>query len=163
MLLSNPMTRALFLIAALAAAGAAGAQTIYRWTDAQGKTHYTSDPPPGTSRNVVRPRVNSYAAPAAAGTPAAETPAAAPRPAAAPAGPVIMYATSWCPYCAKARAYFSRNGIAYTEYDIEKSATANAEFKRLGGRGVPLILVGRERVEGFNELAFEFAWQKATY
>ncbi len=66
-----------------------------------------------------------------------------------------MYATSWCPYCAKARAYFARTGIAYTEHDIEKSADARAEFKRLGGRGVPLILVGNEKMAGFNELAFE--------
>jgi glutaredoxin len=62
-----------------------------------------------------------------------------------------MYATSWCPYCAQARAYFGRKGITYTEYDIEKSATAKAEFRRLGGRGVPLILVGREKMSGFSE------------
>ena len=72
-----------------------------------------------------------------------------------PAQPVVMYATSWCPYCAKARAHFARTGTAYTEYDIEKSADARAEFKRLGGRGVPLILVGNEKMAGFNELAFE--------
>jgi len=34
---------------------------------------------------------------------------------------VKMYATSWCPYCAKARAYFARRNIAYVEVDIEKS------------------------------------------
>jgi glutaredoxin len=72
-----------------------------------------------------------------------------------PAQPVVMYATSWCPYCAKAREYFARTGTAYTEYDIEKSADAHAEFKRLGGRGVPLILVGNQKMAGFNELAFE--------
>jgi len=72
-----------------------------------------------------------------------------------PAQEVVMYATAWCPYCAKARAYFARTGTAYTEYDIEKSADARAEFKRLGGRGVPLILVGNEKMAGFNELAFE--------
>jgi glutaredoxin len=72
-----------------------------------------------------------------------------------PPQPVVMYATAWCPYCAKARAYFARTGTAYTEYDIEKSADARAEFKRLGGRGVPLILVGNEKMAGFNELAFE--------
>lgn len=79
-----------------------------------------------------------------------------------PSQPVVMYATSWCPYCAKARAYFTRNRIAYVEHDVEKSAAARAEFRRLGGRGVPLILVGRERLDGFDELAFEFALQKAS-
>ena len=68
---------------------------------------------------------------------------------------VVMYATSWCPYCAKARAYFARTGTPYVEHDIERSAAAKMEFKRLGGRGVPLILVGKDKLSGFNELAFE--------
>jgi glutaredoxin len=83
--------------------------------------------------------------------PAASSPQAQP----AAAVPVVMYATAWCPYCAKARAYFAQTGTAYIEYDIEKSADAHAAFKRLGGRGVPLILVGNEKMAGFNELAFE--------
>lgn len=92
----------------------------------------------------------------------ANTAPAVPRTQAAAAGPVVMYATSWCPYCAKARAYFGRKGIAYTEYDVEKSPTANAEFKRLGGRGVPLILVGREKMSGFSEEGFDALLARAS-
>ncbi|MGD9950993.1 MAG: glutaredoxin family protein [Burkholderiales bacterium] len=80
----------------------------------------------------------------------------------APQPSVVMYATDWCGYCAKARAYFAKNGIAYVERDVEKSAQAAAEFRRQGGRGVPLIFVGRERLDGFNELAFEFAHARAA-
>lgn len=145
-----------FLVLALLGAVAAQAQGLYRWTDAQGRVHYSSEPPPGVRAKEVRARTNAYSAPAPS------APATAAKPSAAAAPPVVMYATSWCPYCAKARAYFARNGIAYTEHDIEKSAGAHAEFKRLGGRGVPLILVGRERVNGFDELSFEFALQKAS-
>jgi glutaredoxin len=76
--------------------------------------------------------------------------------------PVVMYATSWCSHCAKARDYFARAGIAYVEHDVEKSAGANAEFKRLGGRGVPLIVVGREKMSGFSEQAFEHLMARAT-
>jgi len=83
-------------------------------------------------------------------------------PQAAASVPGVMYATDWCPYCAKARAYFRSNGIPFVEHDIEKSTAAHAEFKRLHGRVVPLILVGRERVDGFSELAFEFALDKAS-
>jgi len=75
---------------------------------------------------------------------------------------VVMYATSWCPYCAKARAYFAESGIAYVEHDVEKSARARAEFKRLGGRAVPLIVVGREKMNGFSEVGFEFLMTLAT-
>jgi glutaredoxin len=158
------MTRALLIALLLAACGAAAAQSIYRWVDAQGKIHYTSEPPPGTRKEQVRPRVNSYAAPAETRSSAAQPqPQAAPTPPqAAVAGPVVMYATSWCPYCAQARAHFGKKGIAYTEYDVEKSATANAEFKRLGGRGVPLILVGREKMSGFSEQGFDALLARAS-
>jgi len=100
---------------------------------------------------------------AAAASAVGQSPApAAQPPQARPAQvPVVMYATAWCPYCAKARAYFKRTNIAYVEHDIERSADAHAEFKRLDGRGVPLIVVGSERLRGFNELAFESAYARA--
>jgi glutaredoxin len=69
--------------------------------------------------------------------------------------PVVMYSTNWCPYCAKARAYFRRCGIGYIEYDVEASAQNLAQFKALNGRGVPLIMIGDQRLEGFSAQAFE--------
>src|SRR5678815_1504103 len=63
---------------------------------------------------------------------------------------VKMYATSWCPYCAKARAYFARRGIAYVEVDIEKSREGRSEYDRLGARGIPVIFVGQQRMNGFS-------------
>lgn len=99
-------------------------------------------------------------APASPLPPAASTPQAS-QAQPAPAVPVVMYATAWCPYCARARAYFKRTNTAYVEHDIERSADAHAEFRRLGGRGVPLILVGGEKLPGFNELAFESAYARA--
>ena len=64
---------------------------------------------------------------------------------------VIMYATSWCPYCQKSREFFQRHGIQYVEYDVERNAGAYRENKRLGGGGVPMIVVGDQVVAGFNE------------
>jgi glutaredoxin len=64
---------------------------------------------------------------------------------------VVMYATTWCPYCAKARAFFRRNGIQYTEYDIERDPRANAAYRRLGGGGVPIVVVGDDTVRGYDE------------
>lgn len=45
----------------------------------------------------------------------AETPAAD----AAAASPVIMYSTTWCGYCQRLKAQMGREGIAYSEVDIE--------------------------------------------
>jgi glutaredoxin len=76
---------------------------------------------------------------------------------------VKMYATSWCPYCAKARAYFARRGIAYVEVDIEKSREGRAEYDRLGARGIPVILVGPQRMNGFSEARLSNLLTEAGY
>ena len=64
---------------------------------------------------------------------------------------VVMFATSWCPYCAKARKFFKGNGIQFTEYDIEKDAAANSAYSKLGGSGVPVIVIAGRTVHGYNE------------
>lgn len=64
---------------------------------------------------------------------------------------VRLYATDWCGYCKMTRAFFAANGIRYTEYDIEKSSDALREHRKLGGNGVPLIVVGDEVIKGWNE------------
>lgn len=66
---------------------------------------------------------------------------------------VVLYATSWCGYCKATREFFAENGIRYTEYDIESSDSARAEHARLGGRGIPLIVVGEEVLRGYNPQA----------
>ena len=127
-------------------AGSASSQPIYRWIDASGRVQYTTErPPAGVKSATVAPRVSSYS-----GTPvvSGRTPVA---PQAAAPAEVTMYSTDWCPYCRKARDYFARNGVRYAELDIEKSPAAKAEYDRLGGRGVPLILVGSQRMSGFGE------------
>jgi glutaredoxin len=50
-------------------------------------------------------------------------------PAPMPQGDVIMYCTSWCPSCRRARAFLAENGIAYTEVDITKDRAAAARVR----------------------------------
>ena len=63
---------------------------------------------------------------------------------------VLLYATSWCPYCAKTREFLRMRGIQYTEYDIEHDAAAAEDYRRLGGNGVPVVVVGDEVVHGYD-------------
>ncbi len=63
---------------------------------------------------------------------------------------VIMYSTQWCGYCKQAKRYFRKNKIAFKEYDIEKSESAKKRYKKLGATGVPVILVGKKRMNGFS-------------
>lgn len=145
------MTRKFFLfiaLTALALSGAAQAQQIYRWVDANGKIHYTAEKPPPGARSAapVESRVSAVGRNDAPGQSAAPKAAGA-----ATRAQVTMFATSWCPYCRHAREYFAANNIPYTELDVEKSEEAKQRYRALGGKGVPVILVGEQRMNGFSE------------
>jgi len=48
---------------------------------------------------------------------------------------VIMYMTSWCPYCKKAKDYINSLGVNLIEYDIEQDSSKNEEMLRKSGGG----------------------------
>ncbi|MEW6107822.1 MAG: glutaredoxin domain-containing protein [Nitrospirota bacterium] len=64
---------------------------------------------------------------------------------------VVMYGTSWCPYCKKMKEYFVKNNIPYTELDVEKSDNAKMNYDILKGIGYPLTYVGYRRIDGYDE------------
>ncbi|GFM53390.1 glutaredoxin family protein [Pseudomonas capsici] len=63
---------------------------------------------------------------------------------------VVMYATEWCGYCKQTRRFLDSKGIAFTEYDIEKSAEGRKAYEALGGRGIPLLDVNGTLIRGFS-------------
>jgi mycoredoxin len=57
-------------------------------------------------------------------------------------GQVTMYSTTWCGYCQRLKAQMSREGITYTEVDIELDPTA-ADFVMSvngGNQTVPTVV-----------------------
>ena len=68
---------------------------------------------------------------------------------------VVMYSTSWCGVCKNARSYMQSNGIRFKEYDIEKNTNAHSKYQKLGGKGVPLITVGDNKMSGFSASKLE--------
>ena len=67
-------------------------------------------------------------------------------------GKVVMFGTSWCPYCAKAREVFAQKGVRFTELDLEANGAA-ADFQRdvMGLSGFPTIVIGNRVTQGFDE------------
>ena len=76
---------------------------------------------------------------------------------------VVIYTTRRCGYCRKAKAWFAGQGVPYTEYDVENSKKGQRDYQKLGGRGVPIILVGKQRLNGFSESRLGAALRKAGY
>lgn len=64
---------------------------------------------------------------------------------------VIMLGAWWCTYCYQARRYFQNNEISYCEYDVERSDEGKRIYQDINGKGVPVILIGKQRLNGFDE------------
>lgn len=67
---------------------------------------------------------------------------------------VVMYSAPWCGVCKRARQFFKDRAIPFRELDIEHNTMARRELERMKARGVPVILVGGKRLNGFSEKAF---------
>jgi glutaredoxin len=64
---------------------------------------------------------------------------------------IILYTTTWCPYCESLRAHLKAYNIPFQERDVEKSMAGAAGWFALGhGRGVPLSVIGEEVVYGYD-------------
>ena len=68
-----------------------------------------------------------------------------------PAHDVVMFTTPTCGYCKKARRFFHDNDVPFRDFDITGSASANSKFDQIGGRGVPVVFIGKQRIDGFSE------------
>ena len=150
----NPKDFIICLLAlALLLPMASGGVELYKWVDSNGTIHYGDKPPKQAELKQITGNISSF-----------KTVHVEPfkyDPDLITAGKntkgksVIMYSTSWCGYCKKARQHFKRNKIPYQEHDIEKSKKAAQDYKKLKGRGVPVILIGKRRMNGFRAETFD--------
>lgn len=68
---------------------------------------------------------------------------------------IILYSSSRCDRCDDARAHFERSGIAYVEHDVQRSKQGKADYQTLGSPGVPILLIGDQRMNGWSESRFK--------
>lgn len=66
---------------------------------------------------------------------------------------VVMYTTSWCPYCDRARKLLGGKNVSINEIDVESAPEKRAEMhSRSGRRSVPQIFIGDHHVGGSDDL-----------
>lgn len=136
----------IFMFAASIQAG------MYKWVDEQGVTHYGDKPPADRETLEINGRISSYTSPQVDKLP--EDFFGYPK--AAPTNTrVVMYSASWCSICKQAKTYFQQKHIPFKEYDVDTSQKGKKDFQKLGGEGVPVILVGNQRMNGFSAGRFE--------
>jgi glutaredoxin len=66
---------------------------------------------------------------------------------------VIMYTTSACPYCARAREWLAANGVSYHDCNVDLDQQCLAQYESKGQPGVPLM-----KVNGHWQLGFDPQW-----
>lgn len=123
---------------------------VYTWKDASGRVHFGDRPPATAGAEPVEIRINTYT-----GHPIVSDHQPSGEVALGDQKDVVIYTTEWCGVCKKAKAYFKAHDIPYREYDVENTRKGRRDYERLKGRGVPIILVGNRRMNGFRSESFE--------
>jgi glutaredoxin len=137
---------------------------MYRWVDENGDTQITDSPPPKAKssgevkiyRDIPDESQSSEQEPVEKKKEQAKQSIETKR-----KPEVILYGTSWCPYCRKARDFFSSRGIDFIEYDIEKDKEAAVRKRQMDPKGgVPFAVINGRSVHGFSESAYQRALQE---
>jgi glutaredoxin len=140
------------------AASAALAQTnVYRWTDKDGKVHFSDTPPPEEVKGVTEKRMG-------AGSPDdLQVPFATQL--AAKRNPVTLFVTGDCGTpCDQARSLLARRGIPFSQRDARASQAEMDELrKQSADLEVPVLTVGQAKVKGFDEDTWNAAFDAAGY
>ncbi|HEY3308555.1 MAG TPA: DUF4124 domain-containing protein [Desulfuromonadaceae bacterium] len=159
-----PLISATFLITSSAQAD------MYKWVDENGTITFKDTPPPRSKKRAkVKVYPDSDFAPVPAPAPIQqnrgsksttfEERVTAPAPVKQAKvrflGAIEMYVTDWCPSCKAAEKYIASKNYPVVKYDIEKDKSAQRRYQELGGRGVPLILIGSNRMSGFSAQLLE--------
>ena len=67
---------------------------------------------------------------------------------------VVMYSTSYCGYCMRARSLLERKGVAIHEIKVDEDMREREiMMKRSGRRTVPQIFIDDRHIGGYDDLA----------
>lgn len=73
--------------------------------------------------------------------------------------PVLLWA-KWCGYCKQAETYLNEKRIAFQKQDVD-TADGMRALAESGGRGVPVLLVNGQKVQGFSRPAYDALFASA--
>jgi glutaredoxin 3 len=76
---------------------------------------------------------------------------------------ITLFSTRHCGYCRQAKQFLKRHRLPFIERDVEHDPRAYKAFRQVAGAGVPLIIVGSQRLQGFNASALRSALQQAGF
>ena len=142
------------LYIATASAPLAAAQ-LYQWKDAQGRTIYSDQAPPVSVQNAQKKDFKgsfieggeSYAVKVAREK-----------------HPITLYTSACGSPCDLARQLLIERGVPFSSKDLQASEAARNEVQKLTGKlNVPVLLVGSDKLDGFEAGQWQAALDRAGY
>jgi glutaredoxin 3 len=76
---------------------------------------------------------------------------------------IVLFSTSWCPHCKRAKEYLTNNNIPFLNRDVELDSEAMQLLTgKYQSQAVPVIVIGNDEVilRGFDENRFQQALDK---
>ncbi len=65
---------------------------------------------------------------------------------------VVLFSTSTCSWCRRAKRYFKERGVPFKEINVERDQQAARDIVRKTGQtGVPVIKIGGAWIVGFDK------------
>lgn len=69
---------------------------------------------------------------------------------------VILFSTTTCSWCRRAKKYFRESRVPFKEINVERDTSAARDMaKKTGQTGVPVIKIGSKWIVGFDKPAIE--------
>lgn len=76
---------------------------------------------------------------------------------------VVIFTTSTCRYCKRAREVLEKNNIDYYDFVTDKSADAQKRYQALGESAVPVLFIADRKIVGANQEVIEAALQRLPH
>jgi len=126
------------------------AATLYQWKDADGRTVFSDQPPPASVKNAQQKTLKASRTEGGEREKEKST--------------VILYNIACGAVCDKARALLTERGVPFTSKDPQASEEARNEVLKLTGKlKAPVLVIGNEKVEGFEPKLWHAALDRAGY
>lgn len=134
--------------------GAATAQRMYKWVDAQGNVSYHDRPPPADAGYRVQERKLSTK----------QDDESDANQDAATKSPVVLYSVPKCSPCDQARSHLKKRNVPFSEKNVEKDPKLQEELKaKAGALSVPTIMVGAKVLNSYTEGWLDSELDQAGY
>jgi len=149
---------ALLLLCSASTTTAQAAQTLYKSVGPDGSIVYSDRPPAEGRLEKTMTFENLPSSPLPASTSSYVDQVrrmGLPRSTSASPSGVVLYSAAWCGFCKRAKAYLAGKGIKYQEFDVDTKDGIAAFAQAGGGKGVPLLFAGGQRVQGFSPAAYD--------